>query len=324
VTARVPEGYLPIAAVDVPRIRAGAVEGCTRFGAGFFAACIRAGLMPLRPVGPVDEVAAELAQREIDRLTKADLYYVSQDMTDLTAAAAESLPDFSIAAADIPSRYGFIVFATPVRVVDTPEDHFSDVTYISGASWGPSPIPSPEGGVWISWYSDRVANHATVDPRRGISDEAARQVIHSDGRFAYDNEQNAPFGPTTMVDSLTGEIVDRPQGAWAELKTAWLLMQQPVTTVAEATFDRAERRRLARQRLDDRPVRVINLRRRAASTIAGQSDREYHHQWIVRGHWRDQWYASRGVHRPVWIAPHVKGPEGAPMLGGEKVHAWTG
>jgi hypothetical protein len=124
VTARVPEGYLPIAAVDVPRIRAGAVEGCTRFGAGFFAACIRAGLMP--------------------------------------------------------------------------------------------------------------------------------------------------------------------------------------------------------QRLDDRPVRVINLRRRAASTIAGQSDREYHHQWIVRGHWRDQWYASRGVHRPVWIAPHVKGPEGAPMLGGEKVHAWTG
>jgi hypothetical protein len=186
VTARVPEGYLPIAAVDVPRIRAGAVEGCTRFGAGFFAACIRAGLMPLRPVGPVDEVAAELAQREIDRLTKADLYYVSQDMT------------------------------------------------------------------------------------------------------------------------------------------AWLLMQQPVTTVADATFDRAERRRLARQRLDDRPVRVINLRRRAASTIAGQSDREYHHQWIVRGHWRDQWYASRGVHRPVWIAPHVKGPEGAPMLGGEKVHAWTG
>jgi hypothetical protein len=43
----------------------------------------------------------------------------------------------------------------------------------------------------------------------------------------------------------------------------------------------------------------------------------------VRGHWRQQWYPSIQDHRPVWIAPHRKGPEDAPMLGGEKVYQWS-
>jgi hypothetical protein len=52
------------------------------------------------------------------------------------------------------------------------------------------------------------------------------------------------------------------------------------------------------------------------------SERDYQHQWVVRGHWRQQWYPSRNVHRPIWITPHIKGPEGAPLLGGERVFHW--
>jgi hypothetical protein len=66
---------------------------------------------------------------------------------------------------------------------------------------------------------------------------------------------------------------------------------------------------------------VIELRRPKTSSGPGDGDREYHHQWIVRGHWRQQWHPKRQVHRPVWIAPHIKGPEGAPLIGGEKVYA---
>ncbi len=314
---------LPIEAVDVPKLRADALATFTTYGVEFFAGCIDKGIMPLRPRGTVQAAAAELARQETNRLARAEMFFVGADMADLAIAAAESLPSFGIAAADIPSEYGFIVFAKPIKTVGTPEDEYDDLTHICAAAWGPSPYPSPAGAVWISWYSDKLTNYAGIDPRRNMPEIVKRVDVNSFGRLAYDNEENVPFGAEIMVGSLDGEVMEKPENAWAQLKTAWLLMQQPVTTTTDAQFDRAERRRLARQKLDDKPVRVINLRRRAHASASGESDREYHHQWIVRGHWRQQWYATREVHRPVWIAPHIKGPEGAPMLGGEKVHAWT-
>jgi hypothetical protein len=36
------------------------------------------------------------------------------------------------------------------------------------------------------------------------------------------------------------------------------------------------------------------------------------------------WGHRRELRRPVWISPHVKGPEGASMLGGEKVYIVAG
>lgn len=48
--------------------------------------------------------------------------------------------------------------------------------------------------------------------------------------------------------------------------------------------------------------------------------REYRHRWIVRGHWRNQYYPSRNDHRPIWIDPHLAGPEDKPLLGGERVN----
>lgn len=314
---------LPIQPVDVPKLRAGAVAFFTRFGREFFAACIERGIMPLRAQRSVEDDAADLAGREITRLSRAELFFVSEDMTDLAIAAADSLPDFSITADDIPSKYGLIVFAKPIKAMPTPEDEYDDVTNICAASWGPSPIPSPAGAVWISWYSDKLANLATADPGRNMSERVVRIDVNTFGRLAYDNEENVPFGAKVLISSLDGRVITTPENAWPQLQTAWLLMQQPVTSTAPAEFGRSDRRRLERQGIDDRPVRVITLRRRKHGASTGESDREYHHQWIVRGHWRQQWYASRGVHRPVWIAPHIKGPEGAPMLGGEKVHAWT-
>ena len=59
---------------------------------------------------------------------------------------------------------------------------------------------------------------------------------------------------------------------------------------------------------------------------AAQADEEnvpgrvYRHSWVVRGHWRRQWYPSRGEHRPLWIAPHLAGPEDAPLIGGDRVN----
>lgn len=106
----------------------------------------------------------------------------------------------------------------------------------------------------------------------------------------------------------------------------WLLMGQTLVRSDPVAAPRAARRRI--ERLDpvlDPTVRFIDLRR--ARTVSSdhpdesrKGTRDYRHRWIVRGHWRNQWYPSRNDHRPIRIAPHLAGPEDMPLLGGERVN----
>jgi hypothetical protein len=110
--------------------------------------------------------------------------------------------------------------------------------------------------------------------------------------------------------------------AWAlTVRCCWLLMQQRIATVTEQRPDRASGRRLQRAGKPVDAVRVITLRHPEHHGHP-TSDRTYHHRWVVRGHWRKQWYPSQERNVPIWITPYVKGPDGAPLLAGEKVYAW--
>src|SRR6266540_3238639 len=81
--------------------------------------------------------------------------------------------------------------------------------------------------------------------------------------------------------------------------------------------DRAERRRRAKAGLDPTAkVTFVELRRSAIQDQENHHAVEeigWSHRWWVIGHPRAQWYPSLGAHRLVWIAPHVKGPEGKPL-----------
>jgi hypothetical protein len=45
------------------------------------------------------------------------------------------------------------------------------------------------------------------------------------------------------------------------------------------------------------------VKERGSSAGGSKSDKS----WIVRGHWRNQWYQKDEVHRPKWIDPYWKG-----------------
>jgi hypothetical protein len=247
----------------------------------------------------------------------ADLFYASSPMVDLARVAAQSLPPIGLDRHDAPSRCGLIFFETPPCAV----------------SHGDPPLNYPVSG--IAWFEVNDRGHHGLLVERLVIRDAMTELVFNAGLIsARDVEYSRSVMP---------RLVWMPEGAsWIPygakeadchsqrfrelnqiVRSSWLLMQQPVTTISEAEYTRADRRRLARRDIPADRVRVIQLRRRTHSTEHGESDREYHHRWIVRGHWRQQWYPARGVHRPVWIAPHLKGPDGAPLLGGEKVHAWT-
>lgn len=72
-------------------------------------------------------------------------------------------------------------------------------------------------------------------------------------------------------------------------------------------------------------VQVIDLRpmRHVPTEDTDQTGRRYTHQWVVRGHWRQQ---PVGPHhsqrRPTWVSSYLKGPQGAPLLTGDRVYAW--
>lgn len=127
----------------------------------------------------------------------------------------------------------------------------------------------------------------------------------------------------------------------------WTISRQKLAAVTEEPVDRPLRRQCARTgiRTASSPVRVVKFRQREDALASAIKDhpldpaegvpapgeelgpdgepvvpgRVYTCRWVVRGFWRNQWYSSENVHRAVWIAAHIKGPEGAPLIGSERV-----
>lgn len=247
---------------------------------------------------------------EIKRLQQAELYFVSAAMTEVAVAAAATLPTFVVEEFDLPSRCGLIVFEKPMAVNQLPDS--SGIAYISAAAWGVTGGGAASALVWLSFYTDQ--HHAwTIEAAAGlISKDTARQRIASRPRYRHVAEGARILGECAETN-----------GNWAldlwgrAIVTAWLLSQQAITEDAKVGAPHGE----PGSTREAAAVRVIELRRRTAGE-QGQGVARYRRRWLVKGHWRQQWFPKQKAHRPVWIAPHVKGPEGAPMIDGERVYAW--
>jgi hypothetical protein len=259
----------------------------------------------------MNRYGTEFLEAETLRVNEAKLFFISPEMTQLAITAGRTLPDFKVEDADMPSPFGLMYFADPIQRSERAG------TPIVACTWGRSWVGSDKTLLWFSLYADTVGA-ANAGLAAGVIDQAhADRMIRTRPRLMYEGEAACWMGRDAEGVS--------PDSALAvvgkTVRAAWLLMQQPLARSTELEIDRVARKRLRRSGHEPKPVRVIELRRTAHSG-PGDGSREFHHQWIVRGHWRQQWYPARGVHRPVWIAPHIKGPEGAPLLGGEKVYAW--
>lgn len=62
-------------------------------------------------------------------------------------------------------------------------------------------------------------------------------------------------------------------------------------------------------------VNVIRLRAisRRSGNVSDEEIVDWTCRWIVRGHWREQWYPSLDRHQPVFINPYIKGPDDKPL-----------
>jgi len=261
---------------------------------------------------PINGVDRDVLRQPMMSALSGDLYSVSAEMTQLALQAGVTLAqDFNLSEEDVPSPAGLICFAQPISADE-------QGTPIVGAAWSYWADEDEQlGGHRLSllWIGDQAVHFGTnggwvYGVRYAPADG---DLIPVEGRSHADRLAEGIIAS----ESPKAEIVRAHR---ATLKAAWLLMGQTLAEVKTARVGRTGSKRKGRSA---RPaeVRVIQLRRAQHEAGKAGQPRDWQHQWLVRGHWRMQpWGPKRERVRPVWITPHVKGPEGKPLLGGEKVY----
>ncbi len=252
-----------------------------------------------------EDVADRFCTRMQRSLTAADLYWVSEEYTDLAIASGTKLPDLSVHREDLPAPHGLMMFAKPFYDIT-----FHGVTcHATAVGWC-----LLDGGVWVTMYSrtDQLAV-----PRAGR--EQIRDTVGP--LWPMSPGSGAPFR-----DNLQWQN-DHARQAWSPVFAAWLLIQQPnLTEVAEAPAERDYTRSYARAHggRTPNPVRVVDIRHHAPRDhpgTSGSTGRKLTVRSIVGeadgGFWRDQAYGPNwSLRRRQWILPFERGPKDAPLRTG--------
>lgn len=136
-------------------------------------------------------------------------------------------------------------------------------------------------------------------------------------------DKQLPIAP--MVWATGDESVDAAVAAL--INVAFALMDQPsVTAVQHARWDHKADGPRPASLPEVSKVKMIILRRPPTARDPkkeGEGGREYHHRWIVRGHYRNQAYGPHhSLRRRQWIPPYVCGPADAPLVEKTAVRVW--
>lgn len=223
--------------------------------------------------------AAEEAMVEVilTPLLQGETFYWSPQMCELLERSAAVLPEWICDPSIAIVPCGFCHLAKPFRV---------GKQLLIAFGWGVLP---GDAGLGVVCYSAQRAERAFV------AVPSAFFVI-----------------PTRTEINARHESFDKI----AVIGAALLLLQQRIISATSQRPQRAARKRLAAEGYQHEPlIRVVELRRKQAhSAPSGEHEAvEWSHQWIVSGHWRQQWYPSLNAHQPRWIMPYVKGPEDMPL-----------
>lgn len=257
--------------------------------------------------------AAQVAAREMVIARHGSLFLISDEMTEVARAAALTLPSFVLEREDFPAENGLVIFHHPPATHRSKDGETADLVAATWW-WGQQ---DGKYGVAFQWYEDRDGGSLLPD----IAPEKAALVRQYNRdllpKLTPANWALIPFG-----EDFASALASSP--LLPTVVSTLLLMQQPLAAVERERSAPLDSRRARRAGMEDTGITVVRLRHlKTATGAAVVRPKEYRHRWIVRGHWRNQWLPSRGVHRPTWINPHVKGPEHAPIKVTEKVNVWS-
>jgi hypothetical protein len=213
---------------------------------------------------------------------------VASDICQTLEVAQRGYPDVGLFEKDLPFSNGFAWLERPFQFDAVPVQILS----------------------WLLMYRTQsdLRQHIALVPWSfhggtrffGFSDQVGAKVI----RWPYGT-------PWSSLDPG-----DQPVARY--FATLCAFMQQKILVTGTVSAERHARKRLEAQGFPHEPlIRVVELRRRESVLKHEPSNHgeevEWSCQWIVRGHWRQQFYPSKHGTQPIWITPYVKGPEDKPL-----------
>lgn len=226
------------------------------------------------------------------------IIYCTEEMTALVrSAASEEVSQHAFTAADLPSPSGV------AYLYDRGEPLLLRWT-------------TADGGRQLA---ANLMNHGGI--RRLLDDTFSDpdQHIAQPYQWVYLSEpqSDAPPSDTTVVTPFTGydDARIRAVGAIYTLFALTHLSRQAKLAAAEALEVRSRfQDKKGRRRIRTDNITYLSYSPRSAARSDGQrSGRTYSHRWVVRGHWRRQWYPSQNRHIPIWITDYIAGPDDLPI-----------
>lgn len=154
-------------------------------------------------------------------------------------------------------------------------------------------------------------------------DDATRHVPQpfEQLRLSSPNSDEAPLGAEVLRPFGDSQYVHvSAVGAAALLLALTHLIKQErhfVGDPQEVKSRARDGRGRVRTRVDT--VAYLTPRLRTGARASNPVGREYSHRWVVRGHWRRQWYPSQNRHVPIWITDYVAGPAEKPIVQRDRV-----
>lgn len=257
-------------------------------------------------------------------LWRGDTIYITSDMLHVIMQAAEDLPDdVTFDPKTLMSQYGFALFEEAILG----EDANGETLSITGIAWECNPV-RPEFGIGGLEPGDlKIATviYFLTDPH-DLRDDINKRFQHQLGR---DDASLPPLTLSHIYPMLEGD--GPPSGdkqgmaLVAEIVKLFLAMQilsrQTIGETQRFRPDRAQRRRIQREYPEspERLITLITLRRKSVKHNEEPQKVEWSRRWIVRGHWRKQYYPKTKTYDWKYIYEYVKGPEDKPLITGRRV-----
>lgn len=274
-------------------------------------------------------------------LKMGEVFIARPNMCQLIEGIWPSMPEQALIKSDLPSESGVLFFDEPIRLDDVYSyppisgvvwcsatlRHItaSDVFLQRGGSMdGPNTLNLEMGaGLWIIFFVDTkssdMAKHVAACRGRGLTE--AKVWLNSCPRILLYDVRMYPFGkaPLAYVHSAFGRVEERSPMA-ARMQTFFALCKQELPAIERHDPTLKEQKLMRRMDLRNRAISVITLRRHKGDQGNNDTEVEWSHRWIVRAHWRNQYYPSEGIHRAIPILPYIKGPEDKPLVIHDKVN----
>lgn len=265
----------------------------------------------------------------------AEVFIIRQNMCQLIEGAMHGMPEQNLLPSDPPSESGVVLFDEPFRI--SPED-----APIFAVSWTTVSVQgagkaraifagdyvgrdSYKKSLFVAIYHDgRISETAELiaSASESKSPEQMRRYLLGAPRMILSDVRMMDFGQVPQFmrpHPVFGGMVTERDPIGLRLQTLFALCRQELPAVERHRPTGRELKQLRRLDMRTNSVSVIMLRRRSDRGNEA-TEVQWSHRWLVRGHWRNQWYSSLKEHRLVYINPHIKGPEDKPFVMHDKVN----